>query len=388
MAIYILLFFLLVYFSWTFDFKGKKASKLQMFFLFIPLVLVVGLRNQIGIDTYRYGCDFEIEIPTLFTITTDDFSNHSSQPLWFLLNVICKTVYDDFVTVQLVVAFLLHYMLFRFLLRETKYVFTCMLVIYCAVWWNFCFEIMRESLCVLIFLNALSDYNEHHKLYRYFLICLPALFIHWFSFIVIGLAVIYMLSPIKPLIVFSLLVGVLFYITDIGSIMNIASIYSADLSADASERVMMYMEGDSYGFIQVSFLGFLFMLLVQVLFPIVIAKSKGISPLYSRVLIMFVIFVFFRMKLLICERMINYVQILLIVAAVNYVMKKYSFHLLTYKYVLLCICYTMFNGVVSFYRPMNSFMKDGYDLRYIPYTSCFEEQNKNRQAFYNMYVFR
>lgn len=98
-VISILLFFLAIYHDLIR--RGKSVFYLRIYnFIYIFLALLMAFRYGVGVDTPRYMLLYD-SIPDLFRLNLNDFNVFRSQPLYILLNSICKTVSDNFVTVQI-----------------------------------------------------------------------------------------------------------------------------------------------------------------------------------------------------------------------------------------------------------------------------------------------
>jgi len=110
MVIYIIIFFYLVVLAYVYDYRKNSIGKIYFIYLTLLIfILFSGLRYRVGIDTSRYEIFFN-ECPTLFTLKSGIIScNINEQPLWLLFNIICKTISDDFVILQLIHAFIINY---------------------------------------------------------------------------------------------------------------------------------------------------------------------------------------------------------------------------------------------------------------------------------------
>ena len=63
--LYILIFIILLYFVYKYDYKGKKSKKWTNYYiLMIVLIVIAGLRYRLGIDSIRYEEQYK-DFPTL-----------------------------------------------------------------------------------------------------------------------------------------------------------------------------------------------------------------------------------------------------------------------------------------------------------------------------------
>lgn len=382
MWVYIILFLLIVFCIIRYDIGAKKQinSKQSFYFCCIILSLVAGLRYHIGSDTANYIEYFE-EVPTLgdFFKTLD--IQELSQPLWFLLLSIVKILFGDFLAFQLIHAFIVNLLIGRFIYKQSKKPFIALLAYYCCCWWNFSFEIMRESLCVAIYLNLLSTYVSSNNTIKFILSSIPLLFIHMFAFIPVVMTIIIRKLTYKQTLYWGFIFTVVLFVTlDNDFIMKLLFLSDGLMSNSFTDRVTMYVEGDKYGFKNISILGYLFIIVTSVVYPILVGKSKICDDNYAKILLLYAFVIILRMKLLIFVRICNYWEIVLIVYAANYICNYKS--TIKQKYIVLCFCYSILSAIQTFLTPQD-FDNSKYDSRYIPYSSYIEKSvNPTRERLY------
>ena len=257
------------------------------------------------------------------------------------------------------------------------------------MWWNFNFEIMRESLCVAIYLNILLAYFTHKNIYKFLLFSIPILFIHWFSFIVIILTVVVHFISLKRLIVFCTVVALLsLFLFDANGLFEYFLFLDLFLPDNMTERSVFYLASDDYGFINITIVGIIFILLTQVLYPYLIVSLKETNEEKCKLLVLYMFFIVLRLKLLILSRIVNYWDLLLIVMVVNsFFMHKNTYRML---YIRCCFIYSLYVGIRAFYLPSSLETRGniGYDCRYIPYSSYLTKQkNPDREYLYNINLY-
>lgn len=382
MGIYIILFILILYYIVRYDINSisQYKTKKSFYFCCIVLSLVAGLRYHIGSDTANYIEYFE-SVPFVSDFFKFFDLQALSQPLWFLLMSTIKSIFNDFLLFQLLHSFAVNLLIGRFIYNICKKPFVGLLAYYCCCWWNFNFEIMRESLCVAVYLNILFDYVNTNNIKRFLLSSIPLCFIHMFAFIPIVLTILSHYLRFKFILYFgSLATVLLFILLDNDFIVNILSMSETFISGSLADRVSLYVEGDKYGFKSVSILGSVFIIITKVIYPFFVSRSQSVNEKYAKLLLLYMFVVILRMKLLIFIRFCNYWEILLIVCAVNFI--NDSAKTLKVYYVALCLFYSVFVGIQTFLEPQ-SFDKSKYDSRYIPYSSYFEKSiNPVRESLY------
>ena len=184
-----------------------------------------------------------------------------------------------------------------------------MLFCFCVTWLNLSFEVMREALCVGIYLNALLLLKKK-KYVKYFLLGAIMMGIHWFSFVIVLATPIVVLFNSKLLYSFVITMSVLiltyvnadtFYVLDL--------LASDSLSADASERISVYINQNEDNLYNVN--GLIRLLSVSVLLPVITAyhcnkKNNGDDKLFVKLLALFVFFGVLQTKLVLFARFLNY----------------------------------------------------------------------------------
>lgn len=374
MFIYISLFIIIILFCIKYDFsisKDENNRYKSFYFLCVILSLVAGLRYHIGSDTANYIADFD-EIPTLGNILVGLDFKDLSQPLWYLFNAFCKTITDDFILVQLLHSFIVNICIGRFIYKLCKKPFLGLLAYVCCCWWNFNFEILRESMCIAIYLNLIYNYIKHNNIFKFLLYSIPLIFIHHFAFIPIALTVIIYFLNYKPFLYLGCVATIiLYFILSEGMLLQYMLTIESVMGGDSVERAIEYIQSDQYGFMTSSIIGILFVIITKVAYAFVVAGSKKINPLIAKLLLLYGFTLILRLKIMILVRFINYWQIILIVYAINYIIENRKQVLSLY--VKFIFVYNIYSGVDSFLTPLDSDTSK-YDCRYIPYSSYISKK--------------
>lgn len=382
---YISIFLLFIFLSYNYDIKGNKAGyNTWVKFGCVILILLAGLRNHVGGDTFNYIYHFD-QWPNLQELFSTKLSlSEVTQPLWFLINCILKTIYSDFVVVQLFHAIVVNLLIFRFIKKTTNKVFIAILFVYCIVWWNFNFEIMRESLCVAIYLNSLLELKKK-KVFRFILFSIPCLLIHYFSFVIIAFTLlVYYLNNKTTILLIGAIILVLLVFRDIFS--NFALEIAFMTAEDLSERLEDYIYGDVYGTTNLNLFG-IFSKLLLLLQPVLIIysyyTSKTTDSLELKLLMLYILFFIITAVFPIFSRFLNYLMVLLIIGSINYLSQNKRKRNLSYSIVCILFIYNMVAGINEFYTPSPSDRSNNkYDCRYIPYKNVFEMPDATRESLY------
>ncbi len=163
--IYLIVFALLLTFTLLFDYSNKGTIKNQSvasayMISFVALTLLVGLRYRVGTDTLSYMDEY-YKYP---------ISYFKDKYLigWYLFIAVCKSLHLNFYFVQLVLAFFSNFAVFSFLRRYSRHLFSSILLYYVIVFPALNFEILRQGVCISIFLLAFTLLDNRQYL-KYFL---------------------------------------------------------------------------------------------------------------------------------------------------------------------------------------------------------------------------
>lgn len=151
--------------------RGKSKNYMRIYnFIYVFLALLMAFRYGVGIDTPRYMLLYDL-IPNLLHLGLDDFNIYRAQPLYIFINSVCKTIYDNFVTLQLLQAALFFhsfYLISKKLDLRKFYLLLCF----------FCYDYihvqsaLRECFGLAFCFYALYFYLEKKWLHYYSLVFL------------------------------------------------------------------------------------------------------------------------------------------------------------------------------------------------------------------------
>lgn len=159
-----------------FFFEKKKNTGFFYWTLCIILILLAGLRNYVGGDTIGYMNMWD-SLPT-FNQKFEFLSlTNLYQPFWYVINAIAKYIYDDFVTIQIILAIIVNFSIFTLFDKYSNYRFTCVLIYYLMTYPYFNFEILRESLSISILIISMP-FLIKKKWIKYFLLSIIAFLFH------------------------------------------------------------------------------------------------------------------------------------------------------------------------------------------------------------------
>ena len=384
MFIYIAILLYLLVITYKHDYKNdKRYFKLNYILSCVILIAVAGLRYRIGYDTNNYMANFE-HAPSFSEIL--DGREFYGDPLWMYIFGISKEICKEFFLVQIIQAVIVNCAVFWFIRRHSPKPFLAVLLYFVLLWWNLCFEAMREAIAVSFFLFGLDALLVNKGFKAYYLRVWPAIFAHSFGFVTLLFPFIKYLRIKKVAIIFiaAILVISIFvkdYINDIASMLEMTS----DM---ASNKATKYLESETYGENNMSINGMISMVLGGIVPCIPIIMSlKGKTILGKTNLLPFVFvyacIVFLRIQIPIFFRFLNYFEIPVIVAFTQVICIEHK------KIIRQFACATMFIMVL-----LRMYSLTALDVgttvkayhRYVPYNSIFQKNyNQESETIFSSY---
>ena len=164
---YIVIALIILLCSFVYDFGERKNNDKDIVFfvvLFI-LVLFMGLRYRIGIDTIRYEGSFYTYVPTLSNLSLYHFSDGRVEPLFLIFESLTKTLFGEFEYFQIIHSFLTNALICFYLKKHCKYIFFSIFIYYIWRYIPFTTEELRASIAISICLFA-NDFLLEKKYIR------------------------------------------------------------------------------------------------------------------------------------------------------------------------------------------------------------------------------
>lgn len=402
MLAYFIVFILLLSSVYTIDVKGRiKGCSQREVFVVIVLILLAGLRNHVGADSISYEYSFYHETPLLSNLFSNKSFVELREPIWLLFMSFCKTIFGNFVSLQIIHAFILNFTLYRFYKKSSVGVLTALLLTFLTSWFTLNFEILRQSLCLAIFLDAVFLLKKKNYVWYVFLSILM-FGIHNFSIVITTLVpfILFTKKEIAYSVLVLLIVLVIFFVDE--SVMNVFFSEANEFANDnMRDKITSYTHYNRYSYINLNFNGLLRLTLLSVLFPLSVLflnkenKSSHLTDAHTnsrnkvlqakelnKFILLYVLFGVLSAKLSIIFRLQQYMIPFVIAAIVNVIYSKEKKSWLTYAFLLLFSVF-MIDTVVTLYKPTSySDSFEPYNTRYFPYTSVFQEPDPLRERIW------
>lgn len=378
---YLIIGLTLLFLSYKYDYRGYVKNKvLWQNFILSFMIAIVGLRYHIGSDTVVYEWNFNTSYTPDFDVFLKEWREYN-QPLWMLIMSFCKTYFNSFVAVQFFHAIVYNIFLMRFIKKMTRWQFTALFIAFSQIWFANSFEVLRESISAVIYMNALLLLHEK-KYLKYFVLGIIATCFHSFAFIIFLLTPIVVKLNYAFLLVIYVLIFIIVRIIDVSFINNVLTIISAYMSDSVSNKMSLYIGQEDATVI--SFLGLLRSFLLSLLLPLFVLKyTDSNMTFYKKLVLLWMIFSSMTVKMPILYRMENYLTIVYIVLLVNMICEHKIPDRNKHVLSIILLVSTVLMNFRDLYRPDRVFEHRAYvhhDCRYFPYKTIFQEPDPIREG--------
>lgn len=160
--------------------KSQRESILGLICLYV--ILLMGFRYRVGIDTINYSYIFDDAAP-INSLSDIDLINSRVEPAYLIITSIVKKVTTEFWHVQIIMAAITNICVFIFIYRYCKNPFLGLFLYVIMAFFYFTTEILRESAAVGIFLLNFENFRQK-KWKKYYLLSLISIAFHYSAFVI------------------------------------------------------------------------------------------------------------------------------------------------------------------------------------------------------------
>lgn len=191
MLVYLITGVIAIFFAFLYDSKqikfkaiGKFNSNFFLFFSFLVLFIVSGLRYNVGTDYVLYN---KMQIPIILDLKEPDYWQVTNYEIGFQYLVkLANTLFNNTILFFVIVAVIFIFFMYKFIKENSLSTGISVYIFITSYFYNFSFNVMRQALATSIFIYSIK-YIEQKNFKKYFiLICFATLF-HWASLIYIPL---------------------------------------------------------------------------------------------------------------------------------------------------------------------------------------------------------
>lgn len=363
--------------------KSQKNEKSNYYFLLTLVSCIAGFGYRLGMDTIGYMENFD-KLDSL-SIVLNNPTGYRYEPAFVLLMSCCKSIWNDFTLLQLIIAIFVNTVYFWFFRHHTRYFYFAIFMYFIYQFWNINFEIKRESIAIAFFLlgiHSLLKRSPGKKDYFKYYLCatIASCFHHW-AFLTFFYP---LLTNIRINRKFYIFFSALFLLSFIGSffIKNVLISFNYLLSLYTNESISTYLDSSKYGTNSFySPLGLIFNILIP-FYIIISIKDIVNKKILSLALVTFIISLL-TTQVFILYRFNNYFCPFLFIVYAEFAGRCCLKRSITLNKAILIISVSIII--------IGKTNKENY-IRYAPYESYFSKGiNKERESEYyrlsNEYLF-
>ena len=376
MSIFYLIFILLaVYYCFRYDgieeYDSYKQHRLWLMCGY--LICLTGFSYGLGADKFTYMLEFE-----LFPKTFDEAYEYiwmgvlsrGQMPLWTIVNLVCKVVFDSFYALQLLESAAINIAVCYIVSKYTHRYFLFLLIYFFSLkYFIFNCEVMREGFAIAFVLYGIHGYLNGKKWLFYVMLAIALMF-HVSAFIAIIFPFVKVKLSWKTFYIAIILSFVLWMASDIlmGKVLRMA----VGGQGAFAQKMMLYSLQAS------SFFGYLRYLLTYLVFPYIIMyysvitePSETLRKQKEKLTSFMVILALIAISIYPLARFYNYVQIfhLIMFADFLYTLFRSYEHLIIRIGTSVGTILIMLWFYFSHYQTTDTYI---YDFFY-PYTCILNE---------------
>lgn len=379
--IYLIIIFLLLFLSIRYDINGMiKSKKFWYRFMLVVFILIAGLRWRLGVDTPNYIMRFYYYYPNLDDFSFEDY-RIGKDPLFVLINSIVKSFGGRFYIVQLIQATIVNILIFKYIRKHSKYIFTCLLFYFTSFYSEYNMEIMRGSLSIVICLFA-NDYILEKKWMKGYLLYCLALMFHLQTLVLFVLPLLFFMRLNKTGIAIfagAYLVAAILNIL-IGDYLSMLEMVS-DVGAQKADSYMSSGYGQQNHNLKYMIVMYIPDIFYSILSLYYIKKKDSQNPLLKLepLLLLGVMFVFMRLNLSIAYRYVDYYRVYFVLFASELLISLLKRNGSVDRAVTCARTFIIF--VPLFFQI--GFTKYLHRVKYFPYSSVIDRKiDKERELHY------
>jgi hypothetical protein len=366
-AIIVYLFFTSIHFDF---FKGRIGRRMTYIVSCIILILLAGLRYRVGGDTLNYMFVHD-EMPSLSSLF--QYGNTTDREYgWVFLVGLSKLLGEEFYFVQFFVAIIVNVLMFKFFYLNTKFYHTAAFVYTVFFYFYLNFEILRESIPIVIFCIYGYKLLIQKKQIKYYLLCGCLLLFHVSAVILFFIPYLLRFSKIvdgKVLKTMVLLLGI--YILGF-----VIQPYIAPYLLALSFSSIMESKIQFYTDYNLTLTGIIFGSFVYIIIPIFIYKHTG-----NRYVLIYAILGSLVSYFNIFARFLNYLWPFYILALVFFIFNTTSH--LKQAHGLRVIVFLLIMFIMNFekFSLVDKENNIRWYSRWYPYISIFEEEEDSEREY-------
>jgi hypothetical protein len=374
--IYIITISLVLFCVFYYDIMENTRNRITVYYLILVwYVAISGLQYCMGSDILIYMREYDetqwsdLSIMSLFGLNNRQFG-------WILLINLCKSLSSDFVVLKVIQAFFVNLSFFIFFKKQTRYIYTCIFFYSISLYFDFNFNLLRQSIAVAFFLISYKSYTEK-KWFSYYLCVLFALLFHNSAVILLFLPVLNFFRVTTKYLTF-LSLGVFVGFIAI-RYLHVSDLFFRILSLFTDSEIAqlggMYLEDEKYGQNTASSISFI---LISLLFIYVIffnfKNNLFVSSEDFKIFFVFIFILVVSSLISIFARFNFYFLPIVIYLQSNFVI-YYPIHKLSrFKLSIIVFFFIFSYSPISSLFMLNTTFQEKQIIQFYPYYSIFDKK--------------
>ena len=329
-----------------------------------------GFAYRLGGDGYVYYREYD-EYVDIFRFDAKYLDKFSSTrlPGWMILTSITKTIISDYWFFKLIHAIIVNGLFAYGLCKCTKYIFSGLLFYYVLIYFNFNFQVLRESLAVSFLMYSLQFYFSK-KWIKYYLCCLVELTFHESSLFSLILPL-FSLWDLNKTIKYAYVAMLIFVLINANNLRGYILQMVPELGI-FTDRVSTYAQSFNEEFEFANYWNFIFNVILP-LFVIICLEKQNVLLKYKHFVLAATFTYTLSLFIPIAYRFVNYYLIFsyltLIVFIDRFILHHHKLH--PFAFIVCCTIFIMFKARMYFGTYGNTNVASYH--QYYPYASIFEK---------------
>lgn len=381
---------LLIYY---YEILGYEKNKYKWYNILLLLAICISaFQYRLGADILTYMDKYESFNTAKVSFDTFFSGEDRRQPGWMLLVYLCRQITPDYFLMKCLQAIVLNISVFAFFRRESKYIFSCILLYFVFSYLVLNFNILRQSYAIALGLYAFS-YSKEKKWGKYVLFTFLAYMFHNSALLLLVFPILKTLDFLMKgkkgvFLCIAMIFCVYAFMTTVDLEPLFESLFTSSLSDDMGEQAMAYMGQEKLG-VQSEFSVFsLKRLLVALLVIVYIFSQKNWFVGSQGIIYLLILLLTAFMPIFWRFRLYFEFAYFLIVSQVAFEITIKLFH----QKFKLANLFAFFVMLLAIYHPVQDYLTvyPGSRYRYIdqyyPYQNIFTKNiDKQKERYFSQF---
>jgi len=359
--------------------KGKDYEWWYRIVL-IWFICVSGFAYNVGGDIPRYMYEYDFSTwSTLGSWKNIFIDNERRMPGWILTETICNGISKDFFFFKMVIAIFTNTMIFRFIKKQSNYIFTSILFYALILYLNLNFNALRQMIAISFFLYG-YDYLIEKKWIRYYLFVVIAYLFHP-SAAICAFFPLFLFFPFgKQSILISVAIvlgtSIIAFTTNVNTILSLYLVQSDGISNESVNYAQNYLLEDNVSGLNIKGVMIVFfqVLLYLYILSFLLRSKESVKESNTMYLLFILFFILNYAVPVFFFRLLFYLQFFYIALLPKGIMSFCTTKNFNQKYYILVLiilfCYVPISNLFQVNK------KTDYPLfvQYYPYHSIFDKE--------------